>query len=126
MSSLREIEVNSSLEVKKEDIFFQFISKFQVNEESVEIDLGILTKFVKDTCFKSVLQTIVSFSMNDLDNCIQATHDIQNFKTNIQKEMSKKGPVLQREDFDAERFRKLQSNFEEMNPGRLVKVCSLV
>ena len=66
---------------------------------------------------------VVSFSMNDLDKCIQATHEYQDFKTNIQKEMSKKGPVLQREDFDAAKFRKLQSNFEEMNPGRLVKVC---
>ena len=70
-----------------------------------------------------VFQTVVSFSMNDLDKCIQATHEYQDFKTNIQKEMSKKGPVLQREDFDAAKFRKLQSNFEEMNPGRLVKVC---
>ena len=54
MNILREIEVNSSLQVKKEDVFFQFISKSKVNEESAEIDLGILTICVKNTCFKYV------------------------------------------------------------------------
>ena len=54
MNILREIEVNSSLQVKKEDVFFQFISKSKVNEESAEIDLGILTICVQNTCFKYV------------------------------------------------------------------------
>ena len=43
MNILRETEVNSSLQVKKEQIFLQFISKSNVNEQGVaEIDLGIL------------------------------------------------------------------------------------
>ena len=73
---------------------------------------------------KLVLKSlIVSFSLNDLDKCISATNEYQNFNRNIEEELKKKGPVLRREDFDASKFRRVSTNFHEMHPSRLVKEC---
>ena len=39
----------------------------------------------------------------------------------MQADLKKKKTFLQREDFDAAKFRKVTTNFEALNPGRLVK-----
>ena len=39
----------------------------------------------------------------------------------MQADFEKKKTFLQREDFDAAEFRKVTTNFEALNPGRLVK-----
>lgn len=63
----------------------------------------------------------VSFSMNHLDECITNTRKVENFHNKMQEDLKKKKTFLQREDFDAAKFRKLTTNFEALNPGRLVK-----
>ena len=39
----------------------------------------------------------------------------------MQADLKKKETFLQREDFDAAEFRKVTTNFEALNPGRLLK-----
>ena len=39
----------------------------------------------------------------------------------MQADFEKKKTFLQREDFDAAEFRKVTTNFADLNPGRLVK-----
>ena len=39
----------------------------------------------------------------------------------MQEDLKKKETFLKREDFDAAEFRKVTTNFEALNPGRLVK-----
>ena len=59
--------------------------------------------------------------MNHLDECITNTRKVENFHNKMQEDLKKKKTFLQREDFDAAKFRKLTTNFEALNPGRLVK-----
>ena len=59
--------------------------------------------------------------MNHLDECITNTRKVENFHNKMQEDLKKKETFLQREDFDAAEFRKVTTNFEALNPGRLVK-----
>jgi len=92
----------SLLAVKKEDIFFQFISEAKISDDLAQINL-------------------VSYSLSNLDQCIKNTRTFQNFHKKMQDDFKKKKTVLQREDFDAAEYRKVTSSFEFLNPGRLVK-----
>ena len=59
--------------------------------------------------------------MNHLDECISNTRKVEQFHNKMQADLKKKETFLQREDFDAAEFRKVTTNFEALNPGRLVK-----
>ena len=59
--------------------------------------------------------------MNHLKECITNTRKVQHFHNKMQEDLKKKETFLQREDFDAAEFRKVTTNFEALNPGRLVK-----
>ena len=59
--------------------------------------------------------------MNHLDECIANTRKVEHFHNKMQADLKKKETFLQREDFDAAKFRKVTTNFEALNPGRLVK-----
>jgi len=59
--------------------------------------------------------------MNHLEECITNTRKVQNFHNKMQEDLKKKETFLKREDFDAAEFRKVTTNFEALNPGRLVK-----
>ena len=63
----------------------------------------------------------MSYSLNHLDDCITNTRKVEHFHNKMQADLKKKKTFLQREDFDAAKFRKLTTNFEALNPGRLVK-----
>ena len=92
----------SFLAVRKENIFLHFISEAKISDDLTQIDL-------------------VSYSMNHLDECITNTKKAKNFHNKMQADFKKKDTFLQREDFDAAEFRKVTTNFEALNPGRLVK-----
>jgi len=92
----------SLLAIKEEDIFFQFIENAKVSEERAEIDL-------------------VSFSLNNLAQCKANTRRVKNLHEKMQADLSKKGPVLKREDFNAAEYRKIKDSFEDLNPGSLVR-----
>ena len=66
----------------------------------------------------------MSFSLNNVAKCISSTRDIRNFRSKLQQKRN----VLRREDFDARSYRKIEKNFEDYHPSKLVKVdqsCSL-
>ena len=121
--------------MKKEDVFFQFIAKSELTQDTAKIELGRLKiipdctlPLLKAKCWdwgnilKLILMHIlVSYSVNGLDKCTRATHEYQQFNKNIEEEMKVKGPVLRREDFDATKFRTVSANFQELHPSRLVK-----
>jgi len=88
----------SLLAIKEEDIFFQFIENAKVSQDLAEIDL-------------------VSFSLNNLAQCKINTSKVKN----LQADFNRRGGVLKREDFDAREYRKLKENFEDLNPGSLVR-----
>jgi len=92
----------SLLAIKEEDIFFQFIENAKVSQDLAQIDL-------------------VSFSMNNLAKCRMNTNKVKNLQGRIQADLKKKGGVLKREDFDASEYRKIADNFEDLNPGNLVR-----
>ena len=92
----------SFLAVRKENIFLHFISEAKISDDLTQVDL-------------------LSYSMNHLDECITNTKKAKNFHNKMQADFKKKDTFLQREDFDAAEFRKVTTNFEALNPGRLVK-----
>jgi len=92
----------SLLAIKEGDIFFQFIENAKVSQDLAQIDL-------------------VSFSLNNLAECKINTNRVKNFQGKIQADLQKKGGVLKREDFDASEYRKITDNFEDLNPGSLVR-----
>ena len=92
----------SLLAIKEEDIFFQFIENAKVSQDLSEIDL-------------------VSFSLNNLDQCKINTSKLKNLKTSMEADLQKTGGILKREDFNAREYRKVKDNFEDLNPSILVR-----
>ena len=60
----------------------------------------------------------VSLSLKNLGKCISSTRAMRNFRQNLH---NSKGKVLQREDFDARKFRTIEKQFREYHPSKLVK-----
>lgn len=92
----------SLLAIKEEDIFFHFIGNAKVSQDLSEIDL-------------------VSFSLNNLDQCKINTSKLKNLKTSMEADLQKTGGILKREDFNAREYRKVKDNFEDLNPSILVR-----
>lgn len=92
----------SLLAIKEEDIFFQFIENAKVSQDLSEIDL-------------------VSFSLNNLAQCKINTGKVKNLERSIKADLQRKGGILKREDFNAREYRKVKDNFEDLNPGSLVR-----
>jgi len=91
-----------SVLVNQEDIFYQFISDYTVDGDNVQINL-------------------VSYSLKNLERCKSALKEFKEYNKDLLERPSEERPILKREDFDATKFRKINDNFEELHPGRLLK-----
>ena len=127
-----------SVLVNQEDIFYQFISDYTVDGDNVQINLGkysyqshkiskIASYFSFDVGNASsweyliLILNLVSYSLKNLERCKSALKEFKEYNKDLLERPSEERPILKREDFDATKFRKINDNFEELHPGRLLK-----
>ena len=104
----------------------------QLYERFSQAETSLLAVQKKDVIFHCVDYTskpdtvnLIVFSIENLENCKMNTTKLQNYQNKTTNDLKLKGGVLQREDFNPAKFREIHSNFEKLNPSRLVQENSI-